>query len=78
VNPELSLVLDEFIVVLSFSGVNFEGILLLVDENVVGKEVDEVIEYIINIENETGYLVSGEFVSEPKLNKITIQISVND
>ena len=76
VNPELSMVLDENNVVLSISGDNEEGKMLLVDENVVGKEVDEAIEYIINIENETGYLVSGEFVSEP--NKITIQISVND
>ena len=76
VNPELSMVLDENNVVLSISGDNEEGKMLLVDENVVGKEVDEAVEYIINIENETGYLVSGEFVSEP--NKITIQISVND
>ena len=76
VNPELSMVLDENNVVLSISGDNEEGKMLLVDEKVVGKEVDEAIEYIINIENETGYLVSGEFVSEP--NKITIQISVND
>ena len=76
VNPELSMVLDENNVVLSISGDNEEGKMLLVDEEVVGKEVDEAIEYIINIENETGYLVSGEFVSEP--NKITIQISVND
>ena len=76
VNPELSMVLDENNVVLSISGDNEEGKMLLVDEKVVGKEVNEAIEYIINIENETGYLVSGEFVSEP--NKITIQISVND
>ncbi len=76
VNPELSMVLDENNVVLSISGDNEEGKMILVDEKVVGKEVDEAIEYIINIENETGYLVSGEFVSEP--NKITIQISVND
>ena len=76
VNPELSMVLDENNVVLSISGDNEEGKMLLVDEEVVGKEVDEAVEYIINIENETGYLVSGEFVSEP--NKITIQISVND
>ena len=76
VNPELSMVLDENNVVLSISGDNEEGKMLLVDEQVAGKEVDEAIEYIINIENETGYLVSGEFVSEP--NKITIQISVND
>ena len=76
VNPELSMVLDENNVVLSISGDNEEGKMLLVDEKVVGKEVDEAIEYIINIENETGYLVSGEFLSEP--NKITIQISVND
>ena len=76
VNPELSMVLDENNVVLSISGDNEEGKMLLVDEKVVGKEVDEAIEYIINIENETGYLVNGEFVSEP--NKITIQISVND
>ena len=76
VNPELSMVLDENNVVLSISGDNEDGKMLLVDEKVVGKEVDEAIEYIINIENETGYLVSGEFVSEP--NKITIQISVND
>ena len=76
VNPELSMVLDENNVVLSISGDNEEGKMLLVDEKVVGKEVDEAVEYIINIENETGYLVSGEFVSEP--NKITIQISVND
>ena len=76
VNPELSMVLDENNVVLSISGDNEEGKMLLVDEKVVGKEVDEAIEYIINIENETGYLVSGEFVREP--NKITIQISVND
>ena len=76
VNPELSMVLDENNVVLSISGDNEEGKMLLVDEKVVGKEVGEAIEYIINIENETGYLVSGEFVSEP--NKITIQISVND
>ena len=76
VNPELSMVLDENNVVLSISGDNEEGKMLLVDEKVVGKEVDEAIEYIINIENETGYLVSGEFLREP--NKITIQISVND
>ncbi|MDY6058539.1 MAG: hypothetical protein SPI36_04775, partial [Candidatus Onthovivens sp.] len=76
VNPELSMVLDENNVVLSISGDNEDGKMLLVDEKVVGKEVDEAIEYIINIENETGYLVSGEFLREP--NKITIQISVND
>ena len=76
VNTELSMVLDENNVVLSISGDNEDGKMLLVDEKVVGKEVGEAIEYIINIENETGYLVSGEFVSEP--NKITIQISVND
>ncbi len=76
VNPELTMVLDENNTVLSISGDNDEGKMIIADEEIVGKDVDEAIEYIIKLENETGYLVSGEFVSEP--NKITIQISVND
>ena len=73
VNPSIELVVDEDNKVISVTGKNDDGIMILYGEVVIGKTLDEALELIISLENETGFLLSGEV----GVNKNNIQISVN-
>ena len=73
VNPSIELVVDEDNKVISVKGKNDDGIMILYGEVVIGKTLDEALELIISLENEAGFLLSGEV----GVNKNNIQISVN-
>ena len=73
VNPSIELVVDENNKVISVTGKNDDGIMILYGEVVIGKTLDEALELIISLENEAGFLLSGEV----GVNANNIQISVN-
>ena len=73
VNPSIELVVDEDNKVISVTGKNDDGIMILYGEVVIGKTLDEALELIISLENEAGFLLSGEV----GVNANNIQISVN-
>ena len=58
-NPSISFVVDGDNKVVSVTGENNEGKMIIAGEEIVGKDLAEAIEIILTIENETGYLVSG-------------------
>lgn len=73
VNPSIELVVDEDNKVISVTGKNDDGIMILYGEVVIGKTLDEALDLIISLENEAGFLLSGEV----GVNANNIQISVN-
>lgn len=75
VNPSISFVVDDDGNVISVYGENDEGKMIIDDEEIVGKDVEEAIEIIINLEAETGYLIKGK-VSKDN-NKISISIEAD-
>lgn len=75
-NPSITLVVDENNKVVSVNGENNEGQMIVVDENIEGKTLEEAIEIILTIENQTGYLVSGNATIDD--NKVSISVSVDD
>lgn len=74
-NPEISLIVDGKGIVLSAKGENDEGKIILEGETLQGKKVEEVIEIIIKLEEESGYLISGSLKSEE--NEIEIKVSAD-
>ncbi len=76
VNPKISMVLDQNNYVLSVTGDNNEGKIVLSGENLIGLSVDEAVAKVIQIENECGYLVSGQVTADQ--NKIEFTVDVND
>ena len=60
-NPSVRFVLDKDNKVVSVSGENNEGKMIVAgeEENIIGKDINKAIELVLKIENETGYLVSG-------------------
>lgn len=76
VNPSIDLVVDENNYVISINGNNDDGKLIITGENIVGKTLDQALEIIIEIENDTGYLLSGNVDAEE--NKISISISADN
>ena len=75
VNPSISFVVSEDGTVISVYGENDEGKMLVSGEIFIDLPIDEAIEKIIEIENETGYLVSGNV--EANENKISITIEAS-
>ena len=75
VNPSIDLVVDKNNNVLSVKGNNEDGKLVLYGEKIVGKDLEDALEIIINVENETGYLVSGNLIANE--NTITISITAD-
>lgn len=73
VNPSISLVIDTDEKVLSVTGNNDDGKLVVSGEAIVGKSLNEALNMIVEIETETGYLVSGN-VSAGE-NKISVSVS---
>ena len=75
VNPSVSLVIDEDEKVLSVSGNNDDGKLVISGEAIVGKSLEDALKVIIEIETETGYLVSGN--AEIDENHIAVSVSAD-
>lgn len=77
VNPSVRFVLDKKNNVVAVSGENDEGKMIIADEEIVGKPIDKAIELVLTIENETGYLVSGNVVKDTD-NNINVSITVDN
>lgn len=73
VNPSIQFALDENNRVLSVTGENDEGKMIIAGENLVGKDIEDALNVVFKIENETGYLIGSELVADG--NKITFTIS---
>lgn len=71
-NPSIQMVVDEENKVLSITGLNDEGKMIIYGEAIVGKNLDEALEIIVKIETDLGYLVEGS-----DDNKVTLTISAN-
>lgn len=76
VNPSIRFVLDKQNNVVSVTGENDEGKMIIAEEEIVGKPINEAIELVLTIENETGYLVSGNVTSDE--NNISVSITVDN
>lgn len=72
VNPSIQMVVDEKNKVLSITGLNDEGKMIIYGEVIVGKNLDEALEMIVKIETDLGYLVEGS-----DDNKVTLTVSAN-
>lgn len=72
VNPSIEMVVDEKNQVLSVYGNNDEGKMIIEGENIIGQNLEEVINAIIFLEKDTKYLVSG------LSNEITISITTDE
>lgn len=75
VNPSIELVVDDQNKVMSITGLNEDGKMIIVDEEIVGKTLDEAIEIIITLENQTGFLTSGRV--EANENEIKVSVDAN-
>lgn len=69
VNPSISLVINQNDEVLSVSGLNDDGKMVIQNENIIGNKCNDVMKQIILLENKMGYLTDGSN------NKITISIT---
>ncbi|MDD6302133.1 MAG: hypothetical protein PUA56_02315 [Bacillales bacterium] len=76
VNPQIEFAIDEDNKVISVSGLNDEGKMIIQGEVLVGKDIDEALELIIKIENDTGFLVSGNVTADK--NNINISITAKN
>lgn len=75
-NPSITFIVNEKNEVVSVNGENNEGKMIVADENLTGKSLDEAIEIVLKIENETGYLVDGNATIND--NNISFSITVDD
>lgn len=76
VNPSIRFVLDKDNKVASVTGENDEGKMIVAGEEIVGKPIDKAIELVLKVENETGYLVSGNVSSDE--NNISVSVTVDN
>ena len=72
VNPSVEMTVDENNKVVSITGKNDDGIMLLHNEKLTGKNVDDVLNVIIDLESEAGFLLKGEV----EATKNTISVSI--
>lgn len=73
VNPSVEFVVDENNKVLSVNGKNDEGKMIIHGESIVGKSLEDAIDIVVKVENETGYLIDGNV----SLDSNTINISIS-
>ena len=71
VNPSIELVVDKDNKVVSVTGKNDDGILILYGEVIVGKTLDEALELVVSLEKEAGFLFSSNIENN------NIQVSIN-
>jgi len=76
VNPSIRFVLDKDNKVAAVTGENDEGKMIVAGEEIVGQPIDKAIELVLRVENETGYLVSGNVTSDE--NNIRVSIMVDN
>ena len=72
VNPSVEMTVDQNNKVVSITGKNDDGIMLLHNEKLTGKKLDDVLNVIIDLESEAGFLLKGEI----EATKNTISVSV--
>ena len=72
-NPNIELVVDSNNKVVSVRGVNDDGKMIISGEVIVGKSLDDALDIIVKVENETGYLLNGEV----SVNNYSINISIS-
>ncbi len=58
VNPEIEFIVDDKNNITSVTGLNNEGKIILVDENIVGKSLEEGIDIVLKLEHDLGYLIN--------------------
>ena len=75
VNPSISFVVDEDGTVISVYGENDEGKMIVSGEVFIDLSIEQAIKKIIELENKTGYLVSGNVGDEE--NQISVSIEGN-
>ena len=75
INPEVEFLLDKNDKVLSVTGLNEEGELIISGEAFVGKSAEDAVNLFVQISTQSGYLVKGDaFLSD---NKVEITVSGN-
>lgn len=75
VNPSVELLVDEKNVVVSVSGLNEEGKMIVAGEKIVGKDADEASKIVVDIMLQTGFIVKGSVSSDE--NEIKISVTSN-
>lgn len=73
INPSVEFILDSDEKVLSVTGLNDDGSLIVAGEAFVGKTADEAVKLMVGIAVDTGYLVKGEVTADE--NGITVSVS---
>ncbi len=73
INPSIELIVDEEQKVVAVSALNDDGSIIIAGEAIVGKDVEDAVNLIVNVSTETGYLVKGEL----EANENTVKISVS-
>lgn len=73
INPSVEFILDSNEKVLSVTGLNDDGSLIIAGEAFVGKTADEAVKMMVGIAVDTGYLVKGEVTADE--NGVTVSVS---
>lgn len=76
INPSVEFMLDKDNKVVSVTGLNDEGEMLIVGEAFVGKTAEEAVELVVQIATETGYLVKGSLSVSP--NNVEISVTADE
>lgn len=74
INPSVEMVLDDNEKVVTVNGLNDDGKMLIIDEELVGKEISEVVNILIEQARTLGYLVTTE-VENAFQNNIKVSVS---
>lgn len=69
-NPDVELVCDVKGIVVAVNGLNDDGKLLILDEKLINKSIDEASTMIIELTAEMGFTVSGTVSASPQEIKI--------
>ena len=77
INPEIEMVLNSDYEVTTINGLNDDGEMLIVDEEIVGKQIDEVLEFLVNQAYGCGYLTPSK-EANPVQNNIKVSINSTD
>ena len=77
INPSVEIVLDEDNAVITINGLNDDGKMLISDEKMIGKDIEEVLDIVIEEAQACGYLVSNE-VANAVQNNIKVSVSSSE
>ena len=74
INPSVEMILDDEKKVVTINGLNDDGKMLIVDEELIGKDISEVVNMLIEQARTLGYLVTTE-VENAFQNNIKVSVS---